>query len=181
MLQGRQRGFREGLALTSPFIQSAARRARYFTVAVEIDSATQQCVVDLILRRQNLQYRCLKRHSHVRIILCTGLEVGTTAVLLAPGPSLVLPHLLPLLLVHLVAQDNEGEPLWVSYVRVTHELFLPAGQVLEAVQVVYSEGEEAAVGATVERCPQGLEALLTRRVPDLKGHQAPFHLERGSE
>lgn len=58
-----------------------------------------------------------------------------------------------------------------------HKLLLPAAEILEALQIVHSKCEQAAVCASVEGRAQGFEALLTRCVPDLKGNQAPIHLQ----
>lgn len=143
---------------------------------MEIDSTTQQCMVNLVLGGQHLSDSCFKCSCDISVVLSAGLKVRTAAVLLTPGPCFVLPHL-PLLHVYLVAKYHKREPLGVFNVRVVHELFLPAAKVLETLQVVHSKREQATVSAAVEGGAQGLEALLTCRVPDLKSDQAPVHLQ----
>ena len=55
---------------------------------------------------------------------------------------------------YLVPQHYKGKSVGVSYVRVVHKLLLPGWKVLEAVEIVHSKGEKAAVGASVEWSPQ---------------------------
>lgn len=143
---------------------------------MEINSTAQQRVVNLVLGSQNLPDSCLERSRDVSVILGAGLKVRAAAVLFTPGPCFVLANL-PLLHVYLVAQHHEREALGVFNVRVVHELLLPAAKVLEALQVVDSEREQAAVGASVKRRPQGFEALLAGGVPDLKSDQASVDLQ----
>lgn len=143
---------------------------------MEIDGATQQGVVDRVLAGQNLPNRCLEGSPHVGVVFGAGLKIRTAAVLLAPRPGLVFPDL-AFLLVHLVSEHHEGKALGVSYVRIIHELFLPAAQVLEALQVVHGKREQAAVRPAVEGRAQALEALLARRVPNLEGDQPAVYFE----
>lgn len=50
-------------------------------------------------------------------------------------------------------------------------------QVAEALSVFDAEGEQAAVGATVEGCAEAPEALLSSRVPYLKDDVVAVHLQ----
>lgn len=133
-------------------------------------------MVNLVLGSQYLPDSGLECSCDISVILSTGLKVRAAAVLFTPGPCFVLTHL-PLVHVYLIAEHHKGEPLRVFNIRVVHELLLPAAEVLEALQVVHGECEQAAVGTSVERRAQRLKALLARRVPDLKGDQAPVYLQ----
>ncbi|TRZ00073.1 hypothetical protein DNTS_004631 [Danionella cerebrum] len=106
----------------------------------------------------------------------TGFIIRHPSTLLAPLLCLLLLHG-PLTHVHFIPKHHEGEVLRVLDVSVVHKLLLPVGEVLKALGIIYAEGEQAAVGATVERCPQAAKPLLTSRVPNLKRDRAAVHLQ----
>lgn len=133
-------------------------------------------VIVSVVGRQNAPHGLLKCRRHIGGVLGAGLKVGESAVLPAPLPRVLAGHL-ALRHVQLVAQDQEGEVVGVLDVGVEAELLLPVGQVAEALAVVQAEGEQAAVGAAVERRAEAAEALLPRRVPDLQGDAPPVHLQ----
>lgn len=133
-------------------------------------------VIGSVVQRQNATYCLLKGRRYVCSILGACLKVRVAAVLAAPLPS-VLPRHLPLGHIQFVAQHHKGEVVGVLYVSVISELLLPVGQVVEALSVVHAEGEQAAVGAAVERRAEAAEALLTRRVPDLQSDVVAVHLQ----
>lgn len=143
---------------------------------MEIYGPAQYRVVDMFLSRQNFPDGRLERGRDIRVILSAGLKVRRAAAFLAPGPRFILPYF-PLLHVHLVAQHHKRKPFRIFHIRVIHELLLPSAEVLEALQVIHGEREQAAVGSSVEWCAQGLEALLASRVPNLKGDEASVHFQ----
>lgn len=133
-------------------------------------------VIGSVVQSQNAAYRLLKSGRHVGGIFRARLKVRMAAVLAAP-PLHVLPRHLPVRHVHLVAQQHKWEVVGVFHVGVIRELFLPVSQVAKTLSVVQAEGEQAAVGAPVERRAQAAEALLSRRVPDLQRDLLAVHLQ----
>ncbi len=57
-------------------------------------------------------------------------------------------------------------------IRLHEELILPRLESLERRRLREVEDKQAHVSAAVERMPQGLEPLLPRCVPDLRGEKA---------
>jgi len=146
------------------------------TLPLQVHRVVVDEVIRSVVRRQGAPHRLLEGRRHIGGVLGARLEVRVAAVLAAPLPS-VLPRNLPLRHVQLVAQHHEGEAVRLLHVGVIRELLLPVGQVAEALPVVHAEGEQAAVGAAVERRAEAAEALLARRVPDLQGDVAAVHLQ----
>lgn len=99
-----------------------------------------------------------------------------STVFAAPLPN-ILPRDLTLWNIQLVPQYHKGEVVGLLYVSVVRELLLPVRQIVEALSVVQTEGEEAAVRAAVERRAETAETLLARSVPDLQGDVVPVHLQ----
>ena len=133
-------------------------------------------MVSPLLHRQHSAHCLLEGHCHIGGILGTGLIVGVISILLAPLPRILGRHL-PLRYIHLVSQDHEGELLGLLDVRIIDKLLLPVAHVQKTLAVVHAEGEQAAVGAPVERSPQAAEALLAGRVPDLQGDHVAVYLQ----
>ena len=69
--------------------------------------------------------------------------------------------------VNLVAEDNEGEVLWIARTGLDQELVSPAVQCLKGVGVCDIKDKNTAVGSSVECHAQTLEPLLAGCVPDL--------------
>lgn len=86
--------------------------------------------------------------------------------------SLLADH--PPLLTHidLVAQHDEWKALRISWGGLDQKLVAPRVERVErfrGVDVIY---QYAAVGTTIEGDAEGLEAFLSRCVPELEGHNA---------
>ena len=73
-----------------------------------------------------------------------------------------------LLQINLVAEHDEREVLRVVWARLDEELISPAVESLERLGAVNVVDEYTAVRAAVEGNTQRLEALLPRRVPQLR-------------
>lgn len=78
------------------------------------------------------------------------------------------------LLAHIdfVSQHHEGEGVRVAGRGLNEELVAPGVERLEGFGGVDVVDEDAAVCATVEGYAEGLEAFLTRGVPELEGDDA---------
>lgn len=124
----------------------------------------------------NATHCLLKGRRYIRSVPGARLKVRVSAVFATPLSS-VLPRHLTLRDIQFVSQHHKGEAVGVLYVSIVSKLLLPVRQVLETLSVVQAEGEQAAVGAAVERRAEAAETLLTRRVPDLQGDAAPVHLQ----
>lgn len=143
---------------------------------MELDCVRGDEVVCSLIWRQHSPHRLLEGHGHVGGIFGTGLIIREAAVLLAPLLRLLSGHL-PLRHVDFVAQDHKRELLGLLHVGVVDELLLPVAQVEETLVVVHAEGEQAAVGAAIERSPEAAEALLARSVPDLQSDLVAVDLQ----
>jgi hypothetical protein len=86
-----------------------------------------------------------------------------TAIILPPD----LP--LPLLNINLVSKHNEGEILGIVGTGLDQELISPTIESFKRLGAVHVVYEYAAVGATVERDPEGLEPFLPCSIPQLGG------------
>ncbi|KAF3843191.1 hypothetical protein F7725_002040 [Dissostichus mawsoni] len=123
-------------------------------LSVKLDCVCGDEVVRSFFQCQHSAHRLVKGDRYIGGVLGTGLIIGEVAILLAPLLSLLSRHL-PFCHVHFVAQDNEWELLWLLNICI------------KTLAVIYTEGEQAAVRATVERSPQAAEALLASSIPDL--------------
>lgn len=155
---------------------SAAARTLGLLLLLQIHHVGVDEVIGSVVQSQDAAYCFLKSGCHVGSIFSASLKVGTAAVVAAP-PLRVLRRHLPVGHVHLVTQHHEREVVRVFDVSVICELLLPVSQVAKALPVVQAEGEQAAVGAAVERRAEAAEALLTRRVPDLQRDLLAVHLQ----
>lgn len=72
--------------------------------------------------------------------------------------------------ISLVSDDHEWEQIGVCWRCLRNEVALPEGEAFEGGLVADIEGEDAAVRATIEGKAEGVELLLTCRVPDLHSH-----------
>ncbi|KAG7227651.1 hypothetical protein INR49_029412, partial [Caranx melampygus] len=145
-------------------------------LSVELDCVCGDEVVRSFIHCQDSTHCFLKGYRYIGGILGTGLIIWVVAVLLAPLLSLLSRHL-PLCHVQFVAQDYERELLWLLDICIVDEFLLPVAQVEKTLAVIYAEGEQAAVRATIERSPQAAEALLASSVPDLQGNLMAIHLQ----
>lgn len=105
---------------------------------------------------------------HVSVLDGRGLEVGNVPMLLAPCLDL-LPGDLAVVLVALVAHDDEGEVVGVGRTGVIDEAIAPLLDGLEGFFLCQVEGQHAAVGSPIKRIPNRLVLLLSGRVPNLYG------------
>ena len=69
--------------------------------------------------------------------------------------------------INLVTEDDEGEVVGVAGTSLDEELISPAVQVLEGLGNIHIKDQDAAVGTTVERNTERLEALLAGGIPEL--------------
>lgn len=111
---------------------------------------------------------------HVCVLDGGGLEVGDVAMLLAPCLDLILGHL-AVVLVALVAHDDEGEVVGVGRPGVIDEAFAPLLDGFEGFFLGQVEGEDAAVGSPVKCIANRLVLLLSRCVPNLHRHNRILH------
>lgn len=164
------------MGAANPLQGSAAARILGRLLLLQIHHVGVDQVIGSVVQSQNAAYRLLKSGCHIGSIFSARLKVGMAAVLAAP-PLRVLRRHLPVGHVHLVAQHHKWEIVRVFDVSVICELFLPVSQVAKTLSIVQAEGEQAAVGAPVERRAEAAEALLTRRVPDLQRDLLAVHLQ----
>lgn len=133
-------------------------------------------VIGSVIQCQNATYCFFKCRCYIDSIFSASLKVRMSTVFPTPLPH-ILPRHLPLGHIQFVAQYHKREVVRVLNISVISELFLPVGQVAEALSVIKAEGEQAAVRAAVERRAEAAEALLTRRVPDLESDVVAVHLQ----
>lgn len=102
------------------------------------------------------------------IILRRGLEEFMISIILGPQLSFGLSDFSLLFLIGLVSDDHEGELARVLDPTLLDKLLLPGFDAVERLLGGDVIDDHAAVGASVEGGPDGLESFLSSCIPDLQ-------------